>query len=631
MNNSPIRVVLAKDGLSLRCPGFGRVKIQARAVIDGRTVELRKWKTGRPGRFSAQTPEGEWSLEFRATEGGLDAVLGVRLRARASCVRLEPLVVARLRADHVLAHGRKMGGCRLLDLKKAPPAKYQSHFHFAATRGAVTLLLAHPLRQHDLSSFSIETERNGLRNFSAGTLFECNRKRVLRSAPVSIAASAQGHRLLEDWATAQIAVSEPLPAPRESGWNSWDYYRWTITEEEVMKNAEFIASDPVLAKHVKRIIVDDGWQYCYGEWEANSLFPSGTKKLARDLARMGFEPGLWFAPTIAEPHSRWAQLEPGTLACGVSGYPCLGFSCMERKGFILDPTHPRVRAWWKEVFGRYAREGYRYFKLDFLAWTVPARRFWDAACQPGDLMRRIIEPIRQAVGPAGRILGCNLNFEDVRGLVNDARISSDIHARWRSVKENVAPIAARFWAHRRFWINDPDFTLCRGEETANDPDLHRLKALLPFVRPDDPNVAGVDYLDSLVDLSRREAEVLVSLVIISGGAMNLSDNLPRLNEAGLRLLRRAVQAEKGHAGLAVDLFRSQHPAAWVQKLDSGTHRVLLINWEEEPREIGLDLAVWNVPRREARNFWTGQPVSIRGGRLEKVLPPHACLLVETQS
>jgi hypothetical protein len=195
----------------------------------------------------------------------------------------------------------------------------------------------------------------------------------------------------------------------------------------------------------------------------------------------------------------------------------------------------------------------------------------------------------------------------------------------------VASIAARFWAHRRFWINDPDFTLCRGEETANDPDLHRLKALLPFVRPDDPNAAGVDYLDSLVDLSAREAEVLVSLVIISGGAMNLSDNLPRLNEAGLRLLRRAVQAEKGNAGLALDLFRSEYPAVWVQRLDSGAHRVLLVNWEEQPREIGIDLAAWNVPRHRAENFWTGQPVSIRSARLEKVLAPHSCLLVETQS
>ena len=57
------------------------------------------------------------------------------------------------------------------------------------------------------------------------------------------------------------------------GWNTWDYYRWTITEDEVLKNAEFIAKDPVLSKHVKRIIIDDGWQYCYGEWGMPPLPP----------------------------------------------------------------------------------------------------------------------------------------------------------------------------------------------------------------------------------------------------------------------------------------------------------------------------------------------------------------------
>ena len=123
-----------------------------------------------------------------------------------------------------------------------------------------------------------------------------------------------------------------------AGWNSWDYYRWTITEEEVLKNAEFIAKDPVLSRHVKRIIVDDGWQYCYGEWEANSYFPSGMEYLAKELTKMGFEPGLWFAPAIAEPHSRIAQLDYDMLARSAGGQPCLAYECMRRFGFVLDPT-----------------------------------------------------------------------------------------------------------------------------------------------------------------------------------------------------------------------------------------------------------------------------------------------------
>ena len=141
----------------------------------------------------------------------------------------------------------------------------------------------------------------------------------------------------------------------------------TITEQEVLENARFIARDPVLSRYVKRIIVDDGWQYCYGEWEANSLFPSGMESLAGELSSMGFEPGLWIAPSIVEPHARIAQIDSGMLGCGDNGLPCLCYECMRRVGFVLDPTQEKVRKFLFDLFSRYSAMGYRHFKLDFLA------------------------------------------------------------------------------------------------------------------------------------------------------------------------------------------------------------------------------------------------------------------------
>ena len=624
----------------LAVPGFGRLSFLPRAVVDGEEVPATNWTAGpfenNGQRFRASGPLGTLTLLMRVPAGPGDVLgelsLEVRLRRTAKNVHLLPVVFRGFSADHILTHGRKMGGCgsRLLAGIKEP-ITLCSDFLFWVTRGASTIQFSHPLSQVDLSGFSMTVTRGRVRELSAGTHFESVRSRHLVSAPVTIAASRKGHDLMLGWAETQAKGFAPVPVPQESGWNSWDYYRWTITEDEVYKNADLIASDPVLARHIKRIIVDDGWQYCYGEWEPNSLFPSGMKKLARNLSRMGFTPGLWFAPTIAEPHSRLAQLHPEMLAAGASGFPCLGFSCMERKGFILDPTHSGVRAWWDELFRRYAGYGYRYFKLDFLAWTVRARRFADPSAGPGELMRHIIQPIRAAVGSRSRILGCNFNLDGGPGLVDDVRVSSDIHSRWKSVKENACAVAARFWAHGRFWINDPDFALCRGEETSEDPNLHQLKAMLPFVRPEDTNPQGVDYLDSLVDLSHAEAEVLLGLVIVSGGAMNLSDNLPRLNEAGLRLLRKSVQAEKGAAAVPVDLFRSELPAFWVQKLASGLHRVLLINWTDRAALREMDLAGLNVPTAGLVNFWTGESVPVKAGRVSAHLAPHSCLLLESKS
>jgi hypothetical protein len=626
---------------SLVVDGFPILRFSPSAEVDGTEVGMFSWKPvtrrGPDWHFEGRNGWGAWSLVVRRGKGGtslLEVCFGCRLKRKAARVRLVSVAFQAFSATHILTHGRKMGGCESRLLGKSGQASDQSHFWIAITRNDHTLHLSHPLLQKDVSRFSCETAGNRVRKLSADTLFDpCGRKN-LQAAPVTLSASAKGHDLLVSWADEQAGGRPLPPIPQESGWNSWDYYRWTITEDEVYKNAELIAADPILSRHIKRIIVDDGWQYCYGEWEPNSLFPSGMKKLAVNLRRMGFTPGLWFAPTIAEPHSRLAQLHPEMLANGAAGIPCLAFSCMERKGFLLDPTHPGVRAWWDEIFRRYAGYGFRYIKLDFLAWTVPGRRFADPKAGPGDLMRSIVEPIREAVGTKSRILGCNFNLEGGIGLVDDVRISSDIHSNWDSVRSNVISLAARFFAHRRFWINDPDFTLCRGEETSNDPHLHQLKPALPFVRPENTSPrhpSGMHYMSSLVDLSAKEAEVLLSLVIISGGAMNLSDNLPRLNEVGLGLLRRTVQAEKGEAAVPIDLFRSKYPSYWVQKLSSGLHRVLLINWSDKSAVLSLDLAALNVPFLELRDFWNDEEVLVKRGKLLVNLAPHACFLGEAKS
>lgn len=625
-------------GFCSRVAGFGDLRFSAAAEVNGKSVGLLKWKpvrrTGRGQVYSAKNRYGAWELRLRNGKKAVEVSLSCKLVRKADRAVLAPVCFRDFPADHILAHGRKMGGCESRVLRKKGEQPLKGEFLISVTRGGTTLQLAHPLLQRDLSSLSCVTAGDTVKGLTAFTIFDpCGRTR-LRADAVAISTAPDGHRLMSEWAGAQVRDRELAEVPQESGWNSWDYYRWTITEDEVLKNAEMIASDPVLSQHVKRIMVDDGWQYCYGEWEPNSLFPSGMEKLAKTLRRMGFSPGLWFAPTVAEPHSRVAQLHPEMLAPGPAGVPCLVFNCMERKGFLLDPTHPRVAAWWKEIFRRYADYGYQGFKLDFLSWTIKARRFHEAGAAPGELMRRIVAPIREAVGREARILGCNFTFDAGPGLADDVRIVSDIHASWQFVKKNAVAIGARFWAHRRLWINDPDFAVCRGEETSDDPDLHRLKMLLPYVHLGVTNrelVPGVDALDSLADLTAREAETWLSLVIISGGAVNFSDNLPRLNEIGLRLVRKTVSAEKGEAGTPLDLFRAELPAYWVQKTSPILNRILLVNWKDRPAFFKMDLNTLNLPCRNLRDFWTDLPAPIRSGRIETELPPHGCLLAESRA
>jgi hypothetical protein len=621
-----IAVDLRRHRYAVKLPGFALTGCRSCIMHEDGTVEVVPWsaekKSGGGVRLTGRSRSGAWALVFSPAVNAR-GVSGVRLEMSGKARRgprvteLIPLAMTRLRAEHLLVHGRSAGGCKLLPLPAAQEQPFESYLQQMITRRKVTLQLCQPLLQNNPSVMRGRARGGAIRDLAVATPVAGS---ALRAEPLLLYADRDGHALMEAWAEEHGKSVKP-PVEPVAGWNSWDYYRWTVTEEAVLRNAEFIAADPVLRRHVKRIIIDDGWQYCYGEWEANPLFPHGMKWLAKRLTALGFEPGLWFAPGVVEPHARVAQWDMDMLARGRSGLPCLAFQCMKRFGFVLDPTVPKTQAWLHDLFRRYADMGYTYFKLDFLKQTLNAPVFADASVPPGAIVRRLLEPARRALQGRAKIMGCGYDFFAGTACVDEVRTSSDIHARWDATKENVSSIAARWWAQGRLWGNDPDFALCRGRDTSDDPDIERLRAAFVFITPEMTKAPMEPYV--LANLSLDEARTLLSLVIISGGAVNLSDDLTKLNARGLDLVRRTVAAERGAAGIPLDLFFTSHPSAWAQTMRSG-RRLLLINWSDQPRELSQA----GLASRIARNFWTDAVVPIRHGRLTHVLAPHACLLVD---
>jgi hypothetical protein len=570
---------------------------------------------------------GKWRLEFAAAMN-LTGINGISVKMSGDLRQAQPdldvavLKIASLKADHILTQGIAMGGCSSINL----PANtsFSSHYQTMISAGDHILQIGYPLMQQQPGKVHGKIHAHELQDVLVSYRISHFGLKKIDLDPVTLFAAKDGFQLMYDWADANIEVKKDFTDMTAPGWNSWDYYRWTITEEEVLKNAEFIAHDPVLSKHVKRIIVDDGWQYCYGEWEANHLFPNGMAYLAKEIKKMGFVPGLWFAPTIVEPHARIAQMDYDMLAMGESGKPCLSFQCMKRHGFVLDPTVPKVRKYLFDMFKRYADMGYGYFKLDFLGSTLGARQFADASVPRSQIVRKIVEPVYEAVNGKARILGCNYNFESGNKVVDAVRVGGDIHATWKGICHNVASVAARFWGNKRLWLNDPDFALCRSLDTANDPDMTRLLCGLVYITPEMTDSKFCEF--PLVDeVFRPQAEILLSIVLAAAGAVNLSDNLPRLNARGLELARRVVGADSGDAAIPVDLFCSDKPSYWLQKVKD-YHRVLLINWNDEPGTYSFDLKKYGVTADLAVNFWNDQIVKINDGVISVELQPRSCLL-----
>jgi len=609
------------DGIEIGWLKLGK-SCCSQIAADGKQMEL-FWKSFGNNSFSAKLDFGTLNLKIIPFSEGIRICSSLDVEGvLPESVIFTPLLIPECCAEHLIFCGEKMGRSLSAEFPLDKNRTFEGRYYSALSRAGSTVIMTTPLMQNYDNYFRGTGCGNLMKNWRIDfELLHHDPGRHIEFDPVTIQCG-NGIRILEKYGSENAGRKRDFSAAPECGWNSWDYYRWTITEDDVIKNAEFIAADPVLKNYVKRIIIDDGWQYCYGEWEPNPNFPSGMKKLAERIRQLGFKPGLWFAPSIVEPHSRIAQLDYDMLACSEGGQPCLGYKCMERRGFLLDPTVPKSQKFLTELFDRYAGMGYEYFKLDFLASTMTAKRFQDRSVPRSRILRILMDSISRGIAGRAEVLGCNYHFYNGNSAVNSVRTGGDIHSRWDSIKLNTVSVAALFWANKRLWFNDPDFALCRSLETSNDPDIQRLKPSLVDCLPNAPFNPDYDYI--LASTNLDEQLVLLSLVLMTGGMVNLSDNMTLLNKKGIDLARKVVSAESGYDGRPLDLFEHSLPIFWTQKLKKGG-RILVINWSDEEKEIPVDWKTLAPGISEVRNFWTSEMEKC-SDRIN--LPPHSCRLWE---
>ena len=577
------------------------------------------------GVFTAQA-NGVWRLEVVRRSCAADVKISAVLDKVYDKVEFKYFHLDAVKAEHILPQSCFKGG-KSRDLRKVGSAEIlEGETLISITNNQVTLQLSTPYQAGFPAKFTCIAENQLLKNIEITSLVECYGSNVYEFPVLTLRENSSGYLMLEEYARENADPKKVFKDP-VCGWNSWDYYSWTITEEEVLQNARFIANDPVLSKHVKRIIIDDGWQHCYGEWEANCHFPSGMEYLAKELRKMNFVPGLWLAPGIVESHSTLAQKNYDMLARSKGGQPCLAYQCLMRMGFVLDPTLPKSQKFVEDLIRRYADYGYGYFKIDFIRPMLNAFKRHDPLCRRDDIARLLIESVRRGAGSKAEILGCGYVFSSGADHLDSVRIGTDVHATWHNTKLNAASVAARYWQHRRLWINDPDFAVCRAAHTSNDPDLNLLQALHVFIKPEDPYQP--DKVRALASFKEGEPEVLLSVAIISGGVINLSDKMTLLNEKGLELCRKTVCAEPGEAGVALDLFSSEQPSKFVQKFKSGV-RLLAVNWDDsEAQTFAFDLEKCGISSdMKAADFWSGKSLPHDGKVLQFELVPHTCRLIE---
>ena len=277
--------------------------------------------------------------------------------------------------------------------------------------------------------------------------------------------------------------------------------------------------------------------------------------------------GVWTAPFevgerawIYEHHKDW-------LLHNAHGDPISIGNAEEVEGerlFVLDVTHPDAQEYLRQTYRTLVREwGARYIKLDFMDNTAIEGYYHRPNTTALEAQRIGLEIIRKAVGEDVLLDKDGSPMLNPVGLVDEGRVSQDTGHAFQRSKEAEPGIAARYYMHRNFFIDDPDaFTVSRQlleERTIQAP------------------------------LTLSEAQVSIVLAAVSGGMFEIGDDLTILgsDKERLALVKNPdllAMVKLGRASLPLDLLtyteKDEQPSIFLLREDQRQSILAVFNWTE---------------------------------------------------
>ena len=224
-----------------------------------------------------------------------------------------------------------------------------------------------------------------------------------------------------------------IPKEPIFGINDWYWAYGEISNEIVIKEADYLMKMSKGLKHKPYLVVDDGWQknrtytsspYIGGPWEeCNSRF-NGMDKLAEIIHEKGAKAGLWFRPLL-------------TIES------CPEEAILEKKddnSIILDPSHPYTLKRVYEDAKRISDWGFDLVKHDFTSWDICGmplasdkhgafifkdnRHFYDKTKTTATVIKNLYKTIQSAVGDKD-VIGCNTISHLTAGIHSIYRVGND--------------------------------------------------------------------------------------------------------------------------------------------------------------------------------------------------------------
>jgi len=408
---------------------------------------------------------------------------------------------------------------------------------------------------------------------------------------------------------ARVSIENPI------GWWSWTAYYGAVNEGETLANADWLA-EHLKALGYKYFQIDEGYQYARGEYvTANATqFPDGLRVVGHHITGNGLTFGVWTAPFevtarawVYEHHKDW-------LVHNAKGEPISGREVWNQKTdllFMLDTTHPGAQDYLRQTYNTLVREwGVRFIKLDFMDTTAIEGYRYRPNTTALEAQRIGLQVIRDTVGDGVVLDKDGSPMLTPVGLVDTGRVSADTAHSFQATRNAAPGIAARFYMHRNFFLNDPD----------------------AFNTTDQP-FGEFTEKPPLLGLSAAQASIALSAV--SGGMYEIGDDMLVLGSQKDRLAlveNRDLlnMAKLGRAAAPFDLMTyepgDEQPSIFF--LQESPHQAILtvFNWTKTSRSHTLKLADLGLPAEHAFTeldvLNQSAPVAVAGGTvlIENQLP-----------
>lgn len=397
---------------------------------------------------------------------------------------------------------------------------------------------------------------------------------------------------------ARVSAENPI------GWWSWTSYYMLIDEGAALTNAQWLAEN-LKTLGYRFFHLDEGYQYARGEYTTPNAtqFPHGMRHMGNEVRSLGLTFGIWTAPFEVTNRAAIYQQHKDWLVHTAGGTPIvIGKISPDERLYALDTTHPGAQEYMRQTYRTLTREwGVRYIKLDFMDTAAIEGYRYRPNTTALEAERIGLEVIRAAVGDDVLLDKDGSPMLTPVGLVDAGRISADTRHTFATTRIVEPGIAARFYMHRNFYIDDPDaFNLC-------------------------PTAPAVGRPGRIEPVSTEEAQASIALSAVSGGMYEIGDDLPALGRHPelLSLVRNPDllnMAKLSRASIPMDLMdyapEDRQPSIFLLREEPRQSILTVFNWTDQPRSHFLRLADYGLAGGAIRAYDVlegGRPVPTLNG------------------